>query len=109
MTEWDRRKVYKSADHIFANGASSVMKLSPDAAIKVCKEATHADLLIGKIEGGISHSHGFEARLDCIWDGQIPPLDCASLRINNQDAADFINLEKEQHDTFVITALKNWR
>ncbi len=109
MTEWDRRKVYESADLFFANGASSVMKLSPDAAIKVCEEATHRDLLIGKIEGGISHSHGFEARLDCIWDGQIPPLDSASLQINNQEAADFINLEREQHDAFVITALKNSR
>jgi hypothetical protein len=110
MTEWDRRKVYESANFFFANGASSVMKLSPDAAIKVCEEATHHDLLIGKIEGGISHPiYGFEARLDCIWDGTMPPLDSASLQINNQEAADFINLEREQHDAFVITALKNSR
>jgi len=109
MTEWDRRKVYKSADQFFANGASCVMKLSPDAAIEVCEEACHHDLLIGKIEGGISHSQGVEARLDCTWDGKMPPLDSASLRINNQEAADFINLEREPHDAFVITALKNSR
>jgi len=80
------------------------MKLSADAAIAVCERAGQHGLIIARIEGGIWHFPGFEARLDCIWDGVDPPVDDGVAEQNNLAAAEFIRSESEVHDVFVVTA-----
>lgn len=80
------------------------MKLSADAAIAVCERATQWGLVITRIEGGIWHFPGFEARVDCIWDGIDPPVDVGAAEKNNQVAAEFIRSESDGHDVFVVTA-----
>lgn len=82
------------------------MKLTVYAAVEVCKIAASRGLLVGRVEGGIWHSPGFEARLDCIWDGQVyPPADSIAAVENNIRAVKFIESESTCHDVFIITAV----
>lgn len=103
-------KLYDRAELFFANQGSGVMKLTPDAAIRVSLAAAKNGLLIARVEGGIWHDPGFEARLDCIWDGASPPIDEVGADQNNTDAADFIREESHRHNAFVLTAppLSGW-
>lgn len=100
----DLQKRYDSSNDFFALGGSVVMKLSTNAAIAVCESAAEHGLVIARVEGGIWHIPGFEARLDCIWDGVDPPVDRRLAEQNNRTAAAFIRLEGEVHDVFVLTA-----
>ena len=86
------------------------MKLSADAAIEVCLVAADHGLVVARIEGGIWHHPGFEARVDCIWDGSDPPISPSGAVSNNKRAASFIAEERSEHDSFVITAppLTGW-
>lgn len=79
------------------------MRLSIDAAIAVCERAAQHGLVIARVEGGIWHSPGFEARLDCICDGFDPPVSEVSARKNNLAAAEFIHSENKVHDVFIVT------
>lgn len=95
---------YESSDDFFMLRGSVVMKLSVDAAISICEQAAERGLVISRVEGGIWHSPGFEARLDCIWDGVDPPVDFSAAEQNNFAAAGFIRSESKTHDVFVLTA-----
>jgi hypothetical protein len=95
---------YTLAEDFFALEGSVAMKLTPAAAIDVCRIAAQRGLVIARIEGGIWHSPGFESRLDCIWDGADPPLTFVEAQRNNEDAAKFIAEEKDLHDVFILTA-----
>jgi len=70
----DLQRRFDSPNDFFELGGSVVMKLSADAAIAVCERAAQHGLVVVRVEGGIWHSPGFEARLDCIWDGADPPV-----------------------------------
>ena len=61
-------------------------------------------MVVARIEGGIWHFPGFEARLDCIWDGVDPPVDVGVAEQNNLAAAEFVHSESLEHDVFVVTA-----
>ncbi|MFJ2994833.1 colicin immunity protein [Pandoraea sp. NPDC087047] len=100
----DLQRRYDSPDEFFSLGGSVVMKLSADAAITVCERAGQHGLVIARIEGGLWHSPGFEARLDCIWDGADPPVEVSAAEQNNLAAAEFIRSESRVHDVFVVTA-----
>ncbi|WP_327206577.1 colicin immunity protein (plasmid) [Rhizobium beringeri] len=100
----DLKLRYDSSDEFFILGGSAVMKVSADAAIAICQRATEHGLVIARIEGGIWHAPGFEARLDCIWDGADPPVDMMKAKQNNGAAAEFVRSERDVHDAFVITA-----
>ena len=100
----DLQRRYDSSDDFFALGGSVVMKLSAAAAIAVCEHATRYGLVITRVEGGIWHSPGFEARLDCIWDGVDPTVNVSVAESNNKTAAEFIRSESQAHDAFVVTA-----
>lgn len=102
----DLQRRYDSSDDFFALNGSVVMKLSVHAAITVCEQAAKRGLVVARIEGGIWHYPGFEARLDCIWDGADPPVDVSSAEQNNLAAAEFIRSESNVHDVFVVTAPK---
>ncbi|MEN7529545.1 colicin immunity protein [Cupriavidus sp. DL-D2] len=102
--EIDLQQLYHSSDEFFELGGSVVMKLSTNAAVAVCESAVKHGLLIARIEGGIWHAPGFEARLDCIWDGFNPPVDLQLAEQNNREAAAFIRKESGMHDVFVLTA-----
>ncbi|MNQ92081.1 Colicin-E5 immunity protein [compost metagenome] len=107
----DRQQRYESSDEFFILDGSAVMKLSTDAAIEVCELATQRGLVVARIEGGIWHFPGFEARLDCIWDGGDPPVEFNVAERNNIMAANFIRSECAVHDVFIITApsVKGWK
>jgi hypothetical protein len=99
----DHKRLYDSASHYFDLDGDAVMKLTPKAAVDVCLAAAERGLVIVRIEGGFWHSPGFEARLDCIWDGADPPLDLSRAMINNARAAEFVQSEQQKHDAFIIT------
>ncbi|TDY26119.1 colicin-E5 Imm protein [Paraburkholderia sp. BL6665CI2N2] len=80
------------------------MRLSTDAAIAVCREAAKRGLAISRIEGGIWHHPGFEARVDCIWDSSTISTNMQAAHENNLAAIEFIISEQPEHDTFIITA-----
>jgi len=100
----DRQYRYESSSEFFTLDGSVIMKLSRDAAVKVCELAAQRGLVVARIEGGIWHSPGFEARLDCIWDGVDPPVELDVAEENNIEAANFIRSKSEMHDVFIITA-----
>ena|SRR5580692_8878362 len=100
----DRTRRYTDAGDFFLLQGSFVMKVSTEAAIAVCVEAAAHGFVVSRIEGGIWHNPGFEARIDCIWDGAVPPLDTSTAHANNLVAVDFIRSESAEHDTFIITA-----
>lgn len=102
--EFERDKLYDIAEDFFSAQGSGVMKLSPEAAITVCLTASMRGFVVARVEGGIWHNPGFEARLDCIWDGADPPMDVATANRNNLDAAEFIREESKVHSIFIITA-----
>lgn len=107
----DRQRRYDSPDEFFSLGGTVVMKLSVDAAIAVCERAHQHSLVVARIEGGIWHFPGFEARVDCIWDGVDPPVDLGTAKPNNLAAAEFIRSESPAHDVFILTAphITGWR
>lgn len=100
----ERNKLYERAKDFFGVNGSAVMKLSPSAAVDVCLAAARNGLVVARVEGGIWHDPGFEARGDCIWDGANPPLDEAAAERNNLEAAEFIREESAEHTAFVVTA-----
>lgn len=59
-------------------------------------------MYILKIEGGIWHNPGFEARIDCIWDS-LNDLSKISIQKNNQIVMNFMIEEKDIHNAFIIT------
>jgi hypothetical protein len=102
----DPQRRYASPESFFDLDGSVVMKLSADSATAICRAAGARGLVITRVEGGIWHHPGFEARVVCIWDGVDPPVSRDVAMVNNKAARDFINDEKSEHDTFVITALR---
>jgi hypothetical protein len=99
----EHNRLYDSAADYFSLNGHAVMYLTPDAAIEVCVQAAQRGLLVVRIEGGIWHAPGFEARLDCIWDGADPPIDLENAMANNARAAEDIRRERAVHSAFVIT------
>jgi hypothetical protein len=102
--EVDRSRLYDSSEDFFAVGGSCVMKLTTKAAIETCERAAEYGFLVARVEGGIWRNPGFEARVDCIWDGLDPPVDRDTAEGNNRIAVDFILSESAVHDAFVLTA-----
>ncbi|MBT9457000.1 MAG: colicin immunity protein [Burkholderiaceae bacterium] len=98
-----RNTLLGSAEQFFAEGHSSIAKLHPDAAVQSCDAAAARDLLVVRIEGGIWHKPGFEARIDCIWDGVDTPVNPSEVLANNTRASEFIELQKAKHSAFILT------
>lgn len=103
-------RLYDASGDFFDLNGSVNMRLSPRAAMQVCAEAAREGLVIARVEGGIWHAPGFESRLDCIWDGQDPPLDQDQASGNNKEAARFIASQSPAHSAFILTAppLAGW-
>lgn len=80
------------------------MKFSREAAVSLCRMAAASGCVVARIEGGVWHDPGFEARLDSIWDGAEPPISLVGAAANNDRAAEHISGERLDYDTFVITA-----
>jgi hypothetical protein len=100
----DRSRLHEVSREFFELRGSAFMKLNANAAIEVCLRAAAQGLVVARVEGGIWHAPGFEARGDCIWDGVDPPVDRAAAHLNNLEAAEFIAEERQRHSAFVITA-----
>lgn len=106
---WHRAELIDQADAFFSSAGSAVMKLTPLAAADACEIASERGALVVRVEGGIWHAPGFEARVDCIWDGEDPPLADSQVRENNREAANFIRSESASHSAFVLTVCSNPR
>jgi hypothetical protein len=100
----ERNKLYDAAGDFFDLDGSVAMVLTPSAAVDVCLQAAGRGLIVARIEGGIWHHPGFEARIDCIWDGADPPIDVAGAEANNGVAAEFVRRRSDNHDAFILTA-----
>jgi hypothetical protein len=99
----DRTRLYDSTWDFFKPSGHAIMKLTSSAALDVCLQAVAHHLVVLGVEGGIHDATGFEARLDCIWDGLSPPLDEAGADQNNLSAAQFIREKSAAHNAFIIT------
>jgi len=101
--------LHTNADDFFSGTGNAVMKLTRQATADVCRLAAERGLVIERIEGGIWHNPGFEARLDCIWDGTDPPLDRDAAEQNNVKAERFVQSAAEC-DSFILTVapLSGW-
>lgn len=101
-----RDRIFSNANEFFLRDGSGAMRLTPDAARRVCLSAAENGFLVGKIEGGIWYSPGFGSRLDCIWDSKVcPPVDRERTRTSNAMAAQFVDEESGLHDVFIVTTL----
>lgn len=111
METVDLQKLYEQAVDFFELKGGVVMKLTRAAAIDVCQHAAGRDLLIVRIEGGISRAGTFEARLDAIWDGDDPPVSNDRARDNNSRGAEFIRSRDKSYNAFILTdaPLTGWR
>ena len=105
-----RDHLYDSPNDFFQLKGSVWMRLTPTAAAQVCAEAAKNGSVVARVEGGIWHDPGFEARGDCIWDGIDPPVDSSKAEANNVQAANFIRSEAKRHSAFILTAppLTGW-
>lgn len=99
----ERNNLFSVSRDFFELDGSAVMKLTAGAAIAVCAEAAAHDLVVVRVEGGIWHHPGFEARLDCIWDGADPPLGRSVAENNNARAASFVVRVQDGHGAFILT------
>jgi Colicin-E5 Imm protein len=104
LMTYDIAKLYDTSDVFFEQNRAVSMFLTTEAAKDVCRKALRRGLLITRIEGGIWHNPGFEARVDCIWDGVSPPASHEQADKNNTRALDFVTREAALHDAFVVTA-----
>lgn len=100
----ERGKLHDCANDFFDFQMSSVMVLTPSAAVEVCLAAAQRGFVIARVEGGIWHDPGFEPRVNCIWDGADPPIVESAAESNNIEAANFIRKEGQVHSGFVITS-----
>jgi hypothetical protein len=100
----DRNRLYTDENDFYELDGSVAMKLSPLAALNVCRSAANHGLVVARIEGGIWHYPGFEARYDCIWDGADPPLSTEAATVNNNAAAEFVERQSQMHGAFILTA-----
>lgn len=96
-------KLYSSVADFFDLEGNVVMKLTPSAAMGVRREAATRGVIVVRIEGGIWHNPNFEARYDCIWDGDDPPISEEHAHQNNLVAIEFIESEMDIHKAFVLT------
>ena len=103
-------EIHDAPDIFFASGGKSTLKFTPSAAIRICLSAASLGYVIARVEGGIWHQPGFEARGDCVWDGADPPIDVVAAQTNNANAASFIREEAQLHGAFILTAppLAGW-
>lgn len=107
MKSVKRNEMYSDAQEYFELDGSGIMKLTPDAAVSVCNESTKIGATVSIVEGGLWHSPGFEARLDCIWHGLYKEMDKQKVMENNLKAVEFINDNKDSHNAFVVTTSSN--
>lgn len=98
-------KLNKSADSYFLENGTARMILSPSAAEGVCTSALAKGQLVTVVEGGIWRDPQFEARLDCIWWGSLPPLSWSEAKENNELAKKFITSETPMHSAFIVTTV----
>lgn len=96
--------LFEHAADFFSREGSVWMRLAPAAAIEVCMTAAAHGKVVARIEGGMWHGPGFEARHDCIWDGVDPPVSLSDAHLNNLSAVDFVRDEMEYHTVFIMTA-----
>ena len=100
----DRTRLYESERDFFLEKGSAIMKLTPEAAMQVCDHAAMNGMLVLRVEGGIYHDIGFEARIDCIWDSKISiPIEESDAHESNTLAKEFIESEMSGHNSFIIT------
>jgi hypothetical protein len=83
------------------------MKLSRRAAEELAENLEREGEIIVRIEGGVWHDPGFEARLDEIWDAVVRPNTSQTLYdFTNLDALNFIKTRSSLIDTFILTSVK---
>jgi hypothetical protein len=93
-----------TVDRFFRADPGQDVVLTSDAAIRACNMAADEGRVVSRIEGGLWRNPGFEARLDCIWQGVSPPVPKDRAIENNLKAAKFIQDEARIHDAFILTA-----
>jgi hypothetical protein len=99
----DRASLHDESTTFFDGRGSGWLKLTPGAAKNVCAHAADLGFVVVRVEGGLWHAPGFEARIDCIWEGIDPPVSVEEARENNMRALPSIEGEEKTHGAFIIT------
>lgn len=99
----DPWKLYSSKNDFFRLSGNAIMRLTGTAAEDVCNSAAAEGMLILRVEGGFHDTTGFEARLDCIWNGKNHACNLLDACKNNSEAAKFVKCNSDNHNAFIIT------
>lgn len=99
--------LYDNAESFFNLNGDSSMKLSPQAAKEVCKEATKRGYFIGIIEGGYWRNPGFQPDMSTRWESIKYHNEHTNHEENNELAIANINEDIDSgHTAFLITLMK---
>lgn len=99
--------LYSEVDSFFELNGNNLMKLTPDAAVELCKVCLDKEIIVVCVEGGIWNDKKFQARLDAIWTGKKPPLNLGDLMLNNERAIASIAEDRDECNAFIVSTLPN--
>jgi hypothetical protein len=98
----DKYALYENSEDFFNLNGSNWMRLTREAAQKVCKQSIDKNLIITWVDGGIWHFPGFEPR-DAVWYSQKNTIgSLEDLKRNNLSALKSINDEMIEINVFII-------
>lgn len=103
-TQVDRNIVYNSSKEFYELNGSTLMLLTPVAAIDVCAEAEQYGKYVGRIEAGHWVKGGFQTDMSATWDAKITLLETGDYRENNRLAVENIHEDHaEGFEAFFVT------
>ena len=106
MKKYETSILYDSADEFFKLEGNVNMRLTPEAAIEVCAMARKKGFYVGRLEGGVFHDPGFEARIDAIWDCKNYLQDDRIYENNILAIEDLIEeIKLGKHNAFLVTLI----
>lgn len=103
--QFERNRLFDTPRDFFDFKGTAAMKLTSAATQEVCQQAIEFGLLVIRIEAGIWHNPGFEARVDGIWDGVDLPVTAAAAIANNRAASDFVRDGCPSYNAFIVTTV----
>jgi len=102
----DRNKLYDDPEEFFAPAGNAVIKLTPSAAISICKEAGLRRLVVLGVEGGNLREGKFAPDGACLWDGSENASEIDTVARNNEEAALFVEENQKEHNAFILTVAR---
>ncbi len=100
----NKSKLYSSASEFFSLNGNATMRLTPTAAIDVCRIATKKGILVLGVDGGVYKEPIFEAKINCSWSAKFKsPFTSEQLNNNNALAIEDIEADRNCCNAFILT------